>query len=74
VALLAYAVVRRAELAAVRLVAIAAGHAGREHLALLERTVVIDLVAHLPVRFVETAGERRDGMRVGEPSSGHPIL
>ena len=36
---------RRTKLGAVRLVAVAAGDAGREHLALLERAVVVDLVA-----------------------------
>ena len=64
VALLAYAVPRSAKLAAVRLVAVAAGNARGKHLALLERAVVVDLVAHLPVRFVETAGKRRDRVRV----------
>ena len=58
VALLADAVTRGAKLAAVRLMAVAAGDAGCEHLALLERAVVVDLVAHLSVRLVETPGER----------------
>jgi hypothetical protein len=40
------------ELGAVRLVTIAAGDAGREHLALLERTIVVDLVQHLAVGVV----------------------
>ena len=49
VALQADAVTRRTKLCAVRLVAVAAGDAGREHLALLERAVVVDLVQHLAV-------------------------
>ena len=73
-ALLADGVTRSAKLAAVRLVAVAAGHAGCEHLALLERAVVVDLVAHLPVGLVEAARKRRDRVRVGEPASGDPIL
>ena len=60
VALQADAVARRAQLAAVRLVAVAAGDAGREHLALLERAVVVDLVEHLPVGLIQPAVERRD--------------
>src|SRR5262245_29376053 len=43
-----------AKLAAVRLVAVAAGDADREHLALLERTVVIDLIQHLTVGVIKT--------------------
>src|SRR5262249_32794404 len=62
-----------AKLRAVRLVAIAAGDAGREHLALLERAVVVDLVAHLSVGLVQPARERRDGVGVGEPAAGRPI-
>jgi hypothetical protein len=47
-----------------RLMAVAAGDACREHLALLERTVVENLVEHLPVGMIEPARERRDPMRV----------
>ena len=54
-ALQADAVARKPQLGAVRLVAVAAGDAGREHLALLERAVVVDLVEHLPVGMVEPA-------------------
>ena len=43
VTLQADAVPRRAQLGAVRIVAIAAGDAGREHPALLEGAVVVDL-------------------------------
>jgi hypothetical protein len=57
VALEADAVAGYAKLPGVRLVTIAAGDAGREHLALLERAVFVDLVLHLPVGLVETAGE-----------------
>ena len=68
----------RAELCAVRLVAVAAGHAGREHPALLERAVIVDLVAHLPVGLIEAARQRRDrhgcrtaGARVSSPRRIH---
>ena len=74
VTLQADAVSRRTKLGGVRLVAIAAGDAGREHPALLERAVVVDLVQHLPVGTVEPARERRDGMRVRERAPGHPLL
>ena len=50
------AVAGEAQLGAMRIVAIAAGDAGREHLALLERAVIVDLVEHLPVGMIETAG------------------
>src|SRR3954447_5770147 len=73
-ALQADAVARKPQAGAVRLVAVAAGDARREHLALLERTVVENLVEHLPVGMVEPAGERRDPMRVRQPSAGDPIL
>jgi hypothetical protein len=58
------AVAGRAKLRRVRLVTVAAGEAGREHLALLERAVIIDFVAHLSVGIVEPARERRDDVRV----------
>ena len=61
-----------AQLGAVRLMAIAAGDAGREHLALLERAVVVDLVEHLPVGMIEPARKRRDRMRVGQPPAREP--
>jgi hypothetical protein len=57
-----------------RLMAVAAGDSGREHLALLERAVVVDFVQHLPVDMVEPAGERRDPMRVRQPSPRDPLL
>ena len=59
VTLQADAVSRRTKLCGVRLVTIAAGDAGREHPALLERAVVVDLVQHLPVGTVEPARQRR---------------
>src|SRR5512144_396557 len=74
VTLQADAVTRRTKSCGVRLVTIAASDAGREHPALLERAVVVDLVQHLPVGTVEPARERRDGMRVREPPPRHPIL
>ena len=75
VALQADAVARKPQLGAVRLVAVAAGDAGREHLALLERAVVVDLVAasarrHGRARGV--SGETRcvsDSHRPGTQSS-----
>ena len=57
-----------------RLVAIAAGDAGGEHLALLERAVIVDLVEHLPVGVIEPACERRDDVRVGQRPARHPVL
>src|SRR5262245_38677155 len=74
VTLQAGAVAGSAELAAMRLVAIAAGHARREHLALLERAVVVDLVPHLPVGVVKTVAYRRDHMCVGQPSTRNPCF
>ena len=74
VALQTDAVTRRTKLGGVRLVTVAAGDAGREHPALLERAVVVDLVQHLPVGTVEPARERRDGMRVRERAARHPLL
>src|SRR3954464_13391063 len=68
------AVSRRTKLCGVRLVTIAAGAAGREHPALLERAVVVDLVQYLPVGTVEPARQRRDGMRVRERAPRHPRL
>src|SRR6266478_5010678 len=73
-ALQAHAVACNTEFGGMGLVAIAAGHAGREHLALLERAVIVDLVEHLPVGMIETAGERRNRVRVGQRSSGEPSL
>ena len=58
----------------VRIVAVAAGDALGEHLALLERAVIVDFILHLPVGEIEAAGERRDDMRVRQPLAGDPIL
>ena len=44
------------ELGAVRIVTVAAGDALGEHLALLERAVVVDLILHLPVGEIEALG------------------
>jgi len=63
VTLQADAVPGRAKFRRVRLVAVAAGDAGREHFALAERAVVVDLVEHLSVGVIEPARERRDGVR-----------
>jgi len=74
VTLHADAVTGGARLRCVRLVAIAAGDAGSEHPALLERAVIVDLIAHLPVGLIEPAREQRDDVGVGERAAGHPIL
>src|SRR5215470_2033192 len=74
VALHADAVARSAELAAVRLVTVAAGDASRKHLALLERAVVVDLVPHLPVGVIKALPYRRDHVRVGQPSARNPCF
>ena len=63
-----------AQLGAVRVVAIAAGDTRREHLALLERSVVVDLVEHLPVGLIQPAGERRHLVRVGQRMPRHPAF
>ena len=62
------------QLRAVWVVAIATGYASREHFALLEGAVVIDLVEHLPVGGIEPSAEERYGMRIGEPLAREPIL
>src|SRR6266853_916298 len=57
-----------------RIMAIAAGDPHREHLALLERTVIIDLVEHLTVRMVEPARKGGDDVRVGQRVTRDPVL
>src|SRR5262249_27401062 len=74
VTLHADAVAGRAQRRRVRLVAVAAGDAGREHLALLERAVIVDLVLHLAIGVIEPAREGRDQMRVRKPPPGNPVL
>jgi threonine dehydrogenase-like Zn-dependent dehydrogenase len=74
VALQANAVARELQLRTVRVVAVAAGDAPGEHLALLERAVVVDLVLHLPVGEIEAAAQRGYDMRVGQPSARNPVL
>src|SRR5689334_6905515 len=74
VALQADPLPRRAQSGGVRLVAIAAGDAGGEHPALLERAVIVDLVLHLAVGMVEAAREQRDDMGVGQCPPGNPGL
>ncbi len=74
VTLQADAIGRSAELGAVRLVAIAAGDTRREHLALLERAVVVDLVQHLPVGLIKSLTYRRDCVRLGKPSARSPCF
>src|SRR5262249_3234068 len=74
VTLQAGAVGRGAKLAAVRLVAVAAADTGREHLALLERAVVVDLVLHLPVSVIKALAYWRDHVRLGQPSAWNPCF
>src|SRR6201988_1125010 len=64
------------QLAAVRIVAIAAGDAGRKHLAQLERRVVVGflIVTHLPVGMEKPALERRDPGRLRQRLAGLPVL
>src|SRR5262249_55865594 len=70
----AEAVAGRAHRGRVRLVAVAAGDAGREHLALLERAVIVDLVLHLAIGVIEPAREGRDQMGVRKPPPGNPVF
>src|SRR6516225_890576 len=63
-ALKADAVAGRAKFRGMRLVAVAASDAGREHLALLERAVVVNLVQHLAIGVIEPAGQRGDDVGV----------
>jgi hypothetical protein len=74
VALHADAIPGRAKFCGVRLVAIAAGDAGRKHLALLERAVIVDLVPHLAIGMIEAAGQRGDDVGVRQPPPRDPIL
>src|SRR5262249_56712830 len=62
------------QLGAVRLMTIAAGDAGLEHPALLERAVIVNLVEHLPVRLIEALPQRRDSMGVGQRAARDPVL
>src|SRR5262249_19869072 len=57
---------RRAKLAAVRLVAVRARHAAREHLGLQKRDVLVDFFADLPVGVIERVVEERHAIRVAE--------
>jgi hypothetical protein len=74
VALQANAIAWSAQLGGMGVKTIAACDAGREHLALLERTVIVLLVAHLPVRMIKPASKERDGVRVGQGLSRHPVF
>src|SRR2546426_12210119 len=56
----------RAKLAAVRLVAVGARYAAREHLRLQKRAVLVDFLADLPIGGVEGAVDERDAMRIAE--------
>src|SRR5262247_1465823 len=64
----------RAKFSAVGFVAIAAGNAGGEHLALLERTVVVDLVEHLPVGLIKAPANRRNGVCFRQPFTRQPVF
>ena len=64
----------KAQLGAMRIVAIAAGDTGGEHLALLERAVIINLIQQLPIGVIEPAAQRRNHVRAGQGSSRDPSL
>src|SRR5262245_18247532 len=57
-----------------RIVTITAGDAGREHLALPERSVVIDFVEHLAVGLIQSLAEKRHDMGIGKWLSRYPVL
>src|SRR5262245_36229392 len=57
-----------------RIVTITAGDARREHLALLERSVVIDFIEHLAVGLIESLAEKRHDMGIGKRLSRYPVL
>ena len=69
-ALCTYRVARCARLRAVRLVAIAAGHALRVHAAREERTPVVHLVALLAVRMIQTGRQQRRRVVIRERLPG----
>lgn len=73
-ALQADAATGQVKLCGMRLMAIAAGNAGRKHSALLEGTVIIDLVLHLSVGLIKSVVEQRDKVSVGQRPARHPIL
>src|SRR5215469_6747691 len=73
-ALQADAVAGQAKLGGMRFMTIAAGDPGREHLALLERAIIVDLVEHLSVGLIEPVGKQRDRVRIGKRPTGDPIL
>jgi hypothetical protein len=56
------------------LVTIAAGYSGSKHFTLLEGTVIIDFIQHLAVNVVQTTGQWRYDVSVGQPSPRYPIL
>ena len=57
-----------------RVVAIAAGDAGRKHPALLERAVIVDFVLHLPIREIKSPPKLRNSVGVRQPPARHPVL
>ena len=77
VALKTDAIAGNSLLGAVRVMTIAAGHACRKHLALLERDIVIGLgdVPHLAVGPVDVSCKRHGNrVRVLKPVPRHPFL
>src|SRR5262245_5391322 len=66
----------RAKRGTMWVVAIAAGHPQRKHLALPERQVVVDLfnVAHLPVGISQVSIHRRDQVSLRKQLPGHPFF
>ena len=65
-ALRAQRIAGRAQLRAMRLVTIRAGHSRGIHPALQERAVFVDLIAHLAIREIEIRIEERDTMGLSE--------
>src|SRR2546425_10352689 len=65
---------RRAERAAVRVVAIGARHATGEHLRLQEGAVLVHLVADLPVGVVEAVLEQRDSVGSAQWPAVHVVV
>ena len=71
-ALQTHAVAGEKKFRTVRIVAIAAADAGSEHLALLERAVVVDLVQHLSIGLVKALRQRRHRVGIGQPAARDP--
>ena len=66
--------VRHPQLLTVRVMAVAAGHAGGEHAALHERAVVVHLVLHLPVGGVHAFFEQRNAVGISQWLRRAPVF